>query len=397
MGTGLPGDMSEKAGVAGRGDPVSVEEERGEQVSARRSKEVILFITRKFPPTKGGMEKAAYDLSKHLSSVADVRLVKWGGSNKWLPLILPYFFLKSLWLLTWRKASVVYLQDGLLAPLGLILKTLARKPVVITIHGLDITYENRLYQFVIPRCAERLDKVICVSDATKEACLRRGIQGERIAVIPNGISDDFYMEEGKQELRGRLSKELKVELDGKKILLSVGRLVERKGIHLFVENVMPVLTEKDRAYVYLIAGEGAFAPKIRNAIEERNLKDCVFMLGRVDDDTLKCLYNASDIFIMPNMPVEGDMEGFGLVALEASSCGLAVVASNLEGIKDAVKGGENGFLVEPCDTQGFVEIIEWLLADGRRRREFGTRAREFTLENYGWEKVARLYLEELRA
>ena len=358
---------------------------------------MILFITRKFPPTTGGMERVAYDLHKHLSTVADVRLVKWGGSNKWLPLILPWFLLSSLPVLSSGKATLIYLQDGLLAPLGLILKLLARKPVVTTIHGLDITYGNRFYQSVVPRCAKRLDKVICVSDATKEACLRRGIQAEKIAVIPNGISDDFYTKEGRQQLRAGLSQKLQIDLNGKRILLSVGRLVERKGIHWFVENVMPILTEKDKAYVYLIAGEGAFAPKIRDAIEAASLKDCVFMLGGVDDDMLKCLYNASDIFIMPNVPVEGDMEGFGLVALEASSCALPVVASNVDGIKDAVKSKENGFLVEPYDTQGFVEIIEWLLANARRRGEFGTRAREFTLENYGWEKVAKLYLEQFVA
>ena len=97
---------------------------------------------------------------------------------------------------------------------------------------------------------------------------------------------------------------------------------------------------------------------------------------------------------MPNTPTEGDMEGFGVVAIEAASCCLPVIASNCEGVKDAIKDRENGFLVEPYDDQGFVALIKQLMDSDRERIEFGARARKFTLDNYGWEKVAGNYLAE---
>lgn len=352
----------------------------------------ILFITRKFPPQKGGMERAAYELYQHLSRLADVKLVKWGGSNKWLPIVLPYFFLKSTWVLISSKVRVIYLQDGLLAPLGLTLKVLSRKPVAITIHARDITYENRLYQFVVPRCIDALDRIVCVSHATKEACIERGVREDKITVIANGTSGEFYMKGVKQGLREKLSKELGRDLTEKKILLSVGRLVEKKGIHWFVGEVMPMLNDID--FVYLIAGDGIFSPMIRNAIEQNNLEDHVFMLGWADDEMLRTLYNAADVLVMPTVLVTGDMEGCPLVALEAPSCGLPVVASTVGGIRDAIKDGKNGVLLQPGCTEEFASTLRELLQNHALREEFGAQVRKFTLENCSWKKVAERYLEE---
>ena len=351
----------------------------------------ILFITRKFPPTKGGMEEVAYGLYKYLSEIINVKLVKWSGSNKWLPLVLPYLLIKSFWILFTKKIDAIYLQDGLLSPLGLVLK-MFRKPVVITIHGLDITYKNKLYQFLIPRYIKRLDKIICVSQATKQECIKREIPEEKITVIHDGVSDEFYIDEDKEVLKSELKKKLNLKLDDKNILLSVGRLIERKGFHWFVESVVPKLLKQRNDFLYLIAGDGIFRERIKNTIANSGLKKHVILLGKVDNETLKLLYNASDIFIMPNIRVEGDMEGFGIVVLEAASCGVPVVASRLEGIQDAVKDGRNGFLVEPYGINGFIGLIDRILKNSEREENSRKRIREFTLKNYNWGAISGKYL-----
>lgn len=354
----------------------------------------VLFITRKFPPSKGGLETAAYELSQNLYKLTDTVLIKWGGSNKWLPFILPCFLLRAVWVLSTRRIDVIYLQDGLLAPLGLTLKAIFRKRVVITINGLDITYNNKLYQFIVPRCVNKLDRVICISNATKDTCIGRGIKSERINVILYGITDELNIDKDKSALRETLSKTVKTELSGKKILLSVGRLVERKGIHWFVENVMPLLSNS--GCVYLIAGSGVYADKVREAIDRIGLQDAVFMLGAVDNETLKYLYNSADVFIMPNIPIEGDMEGFGIVALEAASCGLPVVASAMEGIKDAITDGENGFLIAPLSVEKYYSVIKKLIEDSKLRKQSGLQAREITLKRFSWGNVAASYLSEFK-
>ena len=140
---------------------------------------------------KGGMENMAHQLYTNLSELTETKLIKWGGSQRYLPFVLLYFFMKAC-LFLWRKKTVVYLQDGLLAPLGLVLKA-SGKPVVITVHGLDLTFRNPLYQLVVPWCLRKLDKIVCVSENTRKECLSKGISPEKMTVIPDGVSDEFYL------------------------------------------------------------------------------------------------------------------------------------------------------------------------------------------------------------
>lgn len=354
----------------------------------------ILFITRKFPPSVGGMENMAYHLYTNFLKTVDVELIEWGRSQKWLPLVLPYFLLKSFWILFTKKIDVVHIGDCLLSPLGLVLRYIFKKPITITVYGLDVIYKNRFYQFLIPRCLKRLDKIICISNATKVECVKREVSEDIITVIPVGISDEFCINEDKEILKSKLEKRVNLKLEDKKVLLSVGRLVERKGFLWFIENVVPKLLKQKNDFVYLIAGDGLFRERIENAAANNGLEEYVIMLGKVDDETLKLLYNASDIFIMPNIPVEEDMEGFGIVILEAASCSVPVVASELEGIKDAVRDEENGFLVEPYDVNGFVEIITKLTKDEKAREEFGQKGRKVVEEQFSWDKIANRYLKE---
>lgn len=340
---------------------------------------------------RGGMEKVAFELCTYMSRISNVRLISYGGPKKFLPIVLPSFFARSVWNILTKKIDVIFLHDGLLSPLGVILK-ISGKPIAIKIHGLDITYKNPLYQYLIPKCIKKLDIVICISNATKEECIKRGIPEEKIVIIPNGISSKLYINEDKKVLKEKLAKKINLPLGGKKILLSVARLVERKGFHWFVDNGIPHIIEREKNVVYLIVGNGPYKNKITEAISKRKMGQYVLMLDKVDDETLKLLYNASDIFIMPNIPVSGDMEGFGIVALEAVSCGLPAVASRLEGIQDAIKNKENGFLVEPYHTNEFVDAIFRLLEDDDERKNFGDRARKFTVESYNWEKITKSYL-----
>jgi phosphatidylinositol alpha-1,6-mannosyltransferase len=108
------------------------------------------------------------------------------------------------------------------------------------------------------------------------------------------------------------------------------------------------------------------------------------MFGRVADDTCKVLLNAADIFIMPNKTVANDIEGFGIAIIEAGSCGLPVVASNLQGIKDAVIDGKTGYLVEEGDVDGFLKRI-------RSMNLAKTDIRTFVNATFNWENIYHNY------
>ncbi|MDI6603127.1 MAG: glycosyltransferase family 4 protein [Patescibacteria group bacterium] len=353
----------------------------------------LVFIARNYPPDVGGAEKLNYDLACNLSKHLDLKVIS-NNFGKYSPLFYIYAFLKLFLLWARRDVDTVFLSDALLSPLIPFLK-IFRKPVVVKVHGLDITYPNRVYQSVVPRFTNMANKIICISEATREECLRRGIKADKCSVITVGIDfNEFYLDGDRGEFRRQISKIIGIDLTEREILLSVGRLVERKGFHWFIENIMPKLIEKRREILYLIAGDGVMKERIEESIREKTVQDYVLLLGEVNVDTLKLLYNASDIFIMPNIKVKGDMEGFGIVALEASSCALPVIASRLEGIQNAIEDGCNGFLVEPYNISDYVNRINELIDNDQKRKDFGERAREFTLGNFGWEGIAKEYFEE---
>jgi len=353
----------------------------------------ILYISRRYPPSTGGMEKLAYEVYSRLSKKEDVELLTWGGSNKWLFIVLPFFILKSVFILLTKKIDVIHIGDGSISPLILILK-IFRKPTVVTIHALDITYPNRLYQFLIPKCLKKADKIICISNYAKEECLKRKILEERVTVVLCGVADEFYIEnKNTEEIKKEIEERLNIHLENKKIIFSIGRLVERKGFHWFVKKVIPQIIKKRKDFVYILAGDGPYRKEINNIISESNLNDHVYTLGRIDAKTLKLFYNLSDIFVMPNIPVEGDAEGFGLVVLEAASCKLPIIASRLEGIKDAMKDYKRGFLLTPKDDKEYLKIINNLLERNKDEKEDYTKERERIINDCSWDSISEEYIE----
>lgn len=349
----------------------------------------ILFITRKFPPATGGMENFSYNLYMALKDKADVELIKWGRSNKYLPIVLPWFFIKACWLLVRGDIDIVHVNDGVLAPLGWILGVLARRPYTIVAHGLDVTLENKAYQAINIGCMRRAKIVFCVSRATADEATKRGVHESIIHVIPNGVNDTLHAprQEARLELRSSLGLERETP-----VLLTVGRLVERKGVAWFAENVMPQLIERWPKLVYAVVGDGENREKIERIIQRKKLTSHVRLLGRLPDEAMPTFYGGADVFVQPNVQVPGNMEGFGIVLLEAALCELPVVAAAIEGIKDAIVDGKNGFLVPEKDTEAFVTSISRFLKDPKAAHSFGAKSRQYTIKHYQWEEIAKRYI-----
>lgn len=315
----------------------------------------ILFVSRNYPPQIGGLETFSYSLIHQFQKHGQCYKIVLKKNRNHLIWFIPYLFVKAL---VWQKRydiGNIHLCDAVLSPVGVLLGQITRARISITIHGLDITYPNLLYQKIIPWCISRLDKVVCVSKATRFACLDRDIPFEKCLVIPNGVDQlKTVARESRENCRRLISKQIGIDLIKRKLLLTVGRLVERKGIAWFVEEVMPKL---DNSFVYIVAGDGPEGGRIERIIKENRLEYSVILMGRVSDETRNRLFHSADIFVMPNITVRDDIEGFGIVAIEAGSCGLPVVASNLQGIRDAVLDGKTGYLVEEKNVNGFAGQI----------------------------------------
>lgn len=259
--------------------------------------------------------------------------------------------------------------------------------------GRDVTLPVGLYQRWVPRVFNTLDLVLPISRATERECRARGLSQAHMRRIPCGID---VRRLSPPSDRGVARRNLESTWDSLApdalLLCSVGRHVERKGFHWFVEQVMPLLPPQVH---FWLAGEGPMTGAIRAAVARHGLGNRVRLLGRVDDDALATLYRGADLFAMPNIPVEGDIEGFGVVMLEAGLCGLPVLAARLEGIEDVVVDGCNGHLLPAGDAPAFAEAIARYVDHRSELAQMGDAASRYIAATFGWGAVADQYVHVL--
>lgn len=351
-----------------------------------------LFVTRKFPPSVGGMETLAEGVWRSLETTAPgAVLVAHGGSNRQLPRWLPGALLRVFVLLLRRKVDFVLAGDAPMYASLFPLLRLFRVPQATMVMGLDLTYNHWLYRALVHPALLRAPRVIAISAATADMARSLGVLDARVSVIRLGVpapavSPDDRITAAK-EIRRRYGL-----ADDSVVLLTLGRLVRRKGARWFVQDVLPHLPART---VYLLAGDGPEGDPIRSTADSADLADRVHLLGRVDDATRELLLRGADLFVQPNIRVSGDMEGFGLVTIEASMRGTPMVASGIEGILDAVVDGETGLLLPPEDVDAWVQRLRELTADLEGLSALGAKFQAQTRELYGEDQMARRLMAEI--
>jgi len=339
----------------------------------------ILFISHSYPPIWGGVESQNYNLAESLKKKAEVKVIANGKGKKYLPFFLPITLFRMLFLM--QRYDVCLLGNGVLAPWGAITKILhPRKKYFCVVHGLDITFADRkgflsrIYKFINMPSLKKLDRLFMVGNTTIEEAVKAGIRREQCVFIPNGIDPEEFAE---NHTREALSGVLKTDISNKIFIFRLARFVPHKGTSWFIENIMPRLPEN----VILAAAGGRVGKKTagdkdnfeicEEIIDKKNLGNRVLLFPNIAEEKKKILLNTADIVISPNIKIPGTMEGFGINAIEASVCGRVVVASALEGLKDAIKDGKNGFLVEPGNVEAWTRKIKELLDNEEFRKVFG--------------------------
>lgn len=349
----------------------------------------VLFITRAYGQSAGGMERLSYELINEMKKQPNISPIILAHTTRLGISLLQARIESVLFLLTAipgallnaHTADVVHLGDPVLSLLGWLIKKIYRKPVVVTVHGLDVSYSNKLYQMYLGTYFQSFDAYVSISAYAAERLKRWHVTGD-ITIIPPGAHDAMY---SPNIARDELARLLKRDISQKKVLGTVGRLVARKGHAWFISNVLPKLSSE---YIYCIAGDGPERGTIINTAKTAGVEDRVVMLGRVSPENLTIIMNTIDMYVQPNIPVEGDAEGFGIVMLEAALCEQHVLASNLEGIPDAVSDGNNGELVAPQDADAWVSAITNIEAGSKNPN-----ARLYTLEHLGWKSLGKRYLD----
>jgi phosphatidylinositol alpha-1,6-mannosyltransferase len=317
------------------------------------------------------METLAADVHAALREAADVQLVALRAKSlAHVAWFLPLAFVRTAHAVLRRRVDLVVCGDAITwATVAPVVK-LSRVKGAAMVLGLDLLFPNPFYQRWIRWALPKADVVIAISSATAAPALELGVDADRIVVIQPAVHADEASPADRAGARAELVRRFALD-EGRLILATLGRLVRRKGVSWFVANVLPQLGDDT---TYLIAGEGPMLDEIEASITSAGVREKVRLLGRVDDDARRLLLRGADVFVMPNVPVAGDMEGFGMVAGEAACSGALVVASRLEGIKESVVDGTTGILVEPEMPEGFVDVLR---AVGGDRGALARQAAEF--------------------
>ncbi|MEX1112694.1 MAG: glycosyltransferase family 4 protein [Candidatus Andersenbacteria bacterium] len=353
----------------------------------------VLFITRAYSAGAGGMERLSYELITSIKELPDIQATVVANETPTnasllaarLRSILFVLFVAPRAIWAARTADVIHLGDPLLSKIGWLIQKLWRKPVVVTVHGLDVTFSNPIYRLYLKLFFRHFNAYVAISEYAKRMTETWNVTGT-IHVIPPGAHDRMYDPNISRNQLDQLLNRLTADTT---VLLTTGRLVARKGHAWFVQHVLPSLPANT---LYVIAGSGPEQAAIMQTARTANMTDRVQMLGRVSDEALQVLTNTVDVFIQPNISVPGDAEGFGIVLIEAALCNRRVIASNIDGIPAAIHDGKNGHLVEPENTEEWTRAIT-------SASDTTLSPREYTLDHFSWNTIRREYaalFEELK-
>lgn len=263
-----------------------------------------------------------------------------------------------------------------LIPQGIV-QSFFKKPYVVTGHGGDVTSLNISFMKTLKRrCLEKAGYVTVVSQFLKEE-IERICDIENVRIEPMGCNTSNFSKSYRQEnYFGQ---------DGKKVVLFVGRLAEKKGVKYLIEAM------KDIDAILAIAGKGLLEEALKSQAKE--LGEKVIFLGPKTHEELKTVYASADVFVAPSVTAkDGDKEGFGLVMLEAMASGLPVVAFNSGGISELVKHDVNGLLCEERDVKTLAGNIKKALDEGEIRKRL-IEGGSVTAQIYDYKQIAQRYSE----
>ncbi|WP_051293020.1 glycosyltransferase family 4 protein [Olivibacter sitiensis] len=386
----------------------------------------ILFVSHKYPPAIGGIEKYSFELINGMRKYAKVHAIVYEGKES-----LPVFFLKLrkriLKCIAENPAiGLVHFGDGLMASVCSFHRGYKHLRRTATLHGLDVVFPSKLYhRYILPRF-NCYDHLFAVSAATAEKAVAFGLDRSRVSVIANGVDRNmaFHTRASRKEVEQWLAqKEDGIRVGNRRIFVLMGRPVLRKGFSWLIRHVGPHLGEdaillivgpfskrktllekvlyaipkKWRHKLVLFLGFPSDSQHIREILADSSLGAQVRHVGKLPQDRIQQLLAVSDAFLMPNIAIEGDMEGFGLVCLEASVMGTVVLAADIDGIPDAIRHGRNGFLLPSGDAAAWVEQVNHIIADTSLYDPYRKSFQRYTLNHCGWDLMVKAYHKVFRA
>lgn len=371
-----------------------------------------LLITLDFPPRFGGVAGYYYNICKNLPADKIVVLAPAEKNSEEFDLKQNFPIIRSVKLkqimsaksgllnisskINWlaltkeiiqiaKNHQIELIQIGQVLPLGTVALMLKRRtglPFIFYSHGMDILVPQKIARkkIILKKIIKESQAIISNSHFTRSELGKLGADKNKIAVVypcPNISSshvDPLTIDQFLKEY----------ELKNKKIILTVGRLVERKG-HNQVIKALPNILKRVPNTVYLIAGDGPNKDKLEKLVFSLKLGQSVKFINQVSNNLLATLYQICDVFVMPSRHLpNGDVEGFGMVYLEANLFGKPVIGGKSGGISEAILNEKTGLLVNPNDTFELSQAIISILVNDSFAHTLGIQGMQRVHDDFDW-------------
>ena len=296
-----------------------------------------------------------------------------------------------------KKEGITTAAFGAAAPLGLLSASMKRAGVVRTValtHGHEVWWAKVFpFNLLLRRIGSTVDVLTYLGEFTRKAiskALSARAQSAMVKIAP-GIDVEHFIPTDASSLRESLG------LADKKVIVSVGRLVHRKGQDHLIEAMPEILKNVPRAHLLLV-GEGPYREHLQNLVHQLKLESSVTFIGRIQYQDLPMYICVGDIFAMPSRSrlMGLEVEGLGIVYLEASSCGLPVLAGDSGGAPDAVIQNETGLVVSGTDNKEIASAAVALLTNLEASQKMGTVGRQWIVDNWRWEIWSKAFEELLK-
>ncbi|MFC1721504.1 glycosyltransferase family 4 protein [Patescibacteria group bacterium] len=378
-----------------------------------------LLVTCQFPPDIGGVETYLYNIAKRLDSEKLVVLaeegeyipikkiyrnkkcVKFDRQQEYRTIRSAFFnhhkFVWPRWLPLLKGLEKVVEEEGIeqilagqVLPVGTAAKIVGDRqdiPYSVCTYAFDIEVARQHWRRkrTLKKVLSGAKDIFTISEDTRKRITEVGIPDKKITKITPGLDMDEFIPDEKTLAKQTEELKKRHDLHDKKVILTIGRLVARKGQDTVINSLPQILKEVPNAH-YVIAGKGEYGEKLEQLVKKLKLTDHVTFTGKFAESAKAAWYNLCDVFTMVSRIEQAvDIEGFGIVYLEANALGKPVVGANVGGVPDAVVNNQTGLLVnDPTSLEEVAAAIKKLLLNQELAQNLGRNGLERVQKFFNW-------------
>lgn len=367
----------------------------------------ILVLTENFPPKSGGSGRWFYELYTRLpqyqitvvtddidghetfdaaQSIDIIRIPfansQWGFKS----LSGCAFYWRCFWqlrrIIKTKQITEIHccrvMHEGVTAWL---LSLFMRIKYVVFVHGEDVetTATSREQDLMVKQVCKHASQIICNSHNTANIVVRLHYAPLTATQVLHPGADTHKFVVATKTAAGKCL----LGWEDRFVILTVGRLQARKGHDKMIDAV-GILKEKIPNVLYAIIGDGECKTALQAQIAQANLTEHVLFMDEISDAQMIECYQQADVFILPNRTIDNDIEGFGMVLIEAQACGTVVIAGDSGGTKETMLVNETGFIIDCTEPKVIAQCILELYHDDAKRIAMGLQGREFVDKTFDW-------------